>query len=97
MVNTVSLIELGCCFELRFYVPLDTKYVISETFFPANVLASTEETKNNILNANIDPEHKNTATHKHTHKNDVRLVASYDLRPETEQALLYRPYCTAPA
>ena len=25
---------------LRFYVPLDTKYVISETFFLANVLAS---------------------------------------------------------
>jgi len=25
--------------ELRFYVPLDTKKVISETFFPANLLA----------------------------------------------------------
>jgi len=25
--------------ELRFYVPLDTKWVISETFFPANLLA----------------------------------------------------------
>jgi len=25
--------------ELRFYVPLDTKQVILETFFPANLLA----------------------------------------------------------
>ena len=40
-------------FELRFYVPLDIKYVISETFFPANLLASTEQTKPNITKANI--------------------------------------------
>jgi len=33
--------------ELRFYVPLDTKQVISETFFPADLLASTEQTKPN--------------------------------------------------
>jgi len=26
-------------YAVRFYVPLDTKYVISETFFPANLLA----------------------------------------------------------
>jgi len=25
--------------ELRFYVPLDTKQVVSETFFPGNLLA----------------------------------------------------------
>ena len=25
--------------ELRFYIPLNTKQVISETFFPANLLA----------------------------------------------------------
>jgi len=31
--------------ELRFYIPLDTKQVISETLFPANVLASTAKTK----------------------------------------------------
>ena len=31
--------------ELRFYIPLNTKYVISETLFPANLLASTEKTK----------------------------------------------------
>jgi len=29
-------------FELRFYVPLDTKPVIAETFFPASLLASTK-------------------------------------------------------
>ena len=33
--------------ELRFHVPLDTKWVISETFFPAKLLASSEETKPN--------------------------------------------------
>jgi len=33
---------------LRFYVPLDAKSIISETFFPANLLACTsEETKPN--------------------------------------------------
>ena len=31
--------------ELRFYMPLDTKQVISEMLFPANVLTSTEKTK----------------------------------------------------
>jgi len=32
--------------EFRFYIPLDTTRVISETFFPANILAyRTEETK----------------------------------------------------
>jgi len=34
--------------ELRLHVSVDTKQVISETFFPANLLAySTEETKPN--------------------------------------------------
>jgi len=31
--------------ELRFYIPLNTKYVILEMHFPANLLASTEKTK----------------------------------------------------
>ena len=31
----------------RFCVPLDIKYVISETFFPANLLACTEKAKPN--------------------------------------------------
>jgi len=33
----------SCLIELRFYIPLDT-IVISEMFFPANLLASTEKT-----------------------------------------------------
>ena len=45
--------------ELRFYVQLIVKQVISETFFPANFLASTEETKPNTTKANIHPKHKN--------------------------------------
>jgi len=31
--------------ELRFYIPLATKKVISEMLFPANCLASIEKTK----------------------------------------------------
>ena len=31
--------------ELRFYSPLNTKWVISELLYPANLLASTEKTK----------------------------------------------------
>ena len=29
--------------ELRFYIPIDTKSFILETFFPANLLAGTEK------------------------------------------------------
>jgi len=31
--------------EFRFYIPLDTKWVISDMLFPANLLTSTEQTK----------------------------------------------------
>jgi len=31
--------------ELRFHIPLDTEYIISETLFLANLVASTEKTK----------------------------------------------------
>jgi len=44
---------LAWLIELRFYVPLDTKYVISETFFLVNLSASTEETKPNTTKAHI--------------------------------------------
>jgi len=52
--------ECNRTFELRFYVPLNTKQVISETIFPANLLDNTEETKPNTTEAKIHPEHKNT-------------------------------------
>jgi len=32
-------------FELKFYVQLDIKYIILETFSPGNLLASTEDSK----------------------------------------------------
>jgi len=32
--------------KLRFYIPVRTKYVISEMLFPAKFLASTEKNKN---------------------------------------------------
>jgi len=38
--------------ELRFHGPLDTKYVILETFFPAIFWRSTEKTKPNTTKAN---------------------------------------------
>jgi len=31
-------------YELRFYIPFDTKQVISDMLFPANLLTSTEKT-----------------------------------------------------
>ena len=33
---------------LRFYIPLDTKHVISEMLFPANLLTSTQKTKSHL-------------------------------------------------
>jgi len=33
--------------ELRFYSPLDTKYIISQIIFLANFLVSTKKTKTN--------------------------------------------------
>jgi len=39
------------------------KVLISQTFFPAYVLASTEETKPNSTKANIHPQHENTTIH----------------------------------
>ena len=44
--------------------PNQHKLVISETFFPANLMASTEETKPNTPTANIHSEHKNITTQK---------------------------------
>jgi len=43
---------------LRFYVSLNTKQVIWETLFPANLLASTEETKSITTKINIHTERK---------------------------------------
>jgi len=51
-----------------------------ETFFPANLLASTEETKPNVTKANIHLEHKNTTT-QNRQKLKPGLVTSYGLRP----------------
>jgi len=45
-------------YEILFYIPFDTKQVILETFFPATLLADTEETTLSTTKANIHPEHK---------------------------------------
>jgi len=55
-------------FELRFHVPLDAKFVISETFFPANLLASTEEAKPNTTKSN-----NTKIQHKMNTKNKARF------------------------
>ena len=48
---------------VHFYVLLDTKWVISERFFPANVLDTTGETKPNTTKQNIHLKHS-TRTQK---------------------------------
>ena len=50
-------------------------------FFPANLLASTEEMKPNMKKANIHPEHK-ILQHKMNTQKKLKsgVVASYDLR-----------------
>jgi len=54
--------EIEFEFDIRYYVPINTKLVTSKTFFPANLLATTEDTKANTSKANIRPEHKNATT-----------------------------------
>jgi len=41
--KSANILTEDVAFELRFYVPLGTKQVISETFFPANLLAADAE------------------------------------------------------
>jgi len=67
----------------KVYVPLDTKQDILETFFPANLLVCTEETKPGTIKANIHPEHKYTTQNKYK-KLKPGLVTSYDLWPGYE-------------
>ena len=55
--------------------PNQHKQVISETFFPANLMASIEETKPNTPKANIHSEHKNITT-QNKHKKLKGLVSS---------------------
>ena len=66
--------------ELRFHVPLSIKQVILEMFFPASLLASTEETKPNTTKANIHREHKNTTTQS-KHKLEMWANAQRDGHP----------------
>ena len=44
---------MGSLIELRFYVPLDTKQVISEMFSQPICWLSTEETKPNTTKASL--------------------------------------------
>jgi len=49
IINTVLLIDLFIC--TGFNVPIDPKLVILGTLLPANLLASTKETKFNTMKA----------------------------------------------
>jgi len=62
----------------KVYVSLDTKQDILETFFPANLLVCTEETKPNTIKGNIHPEHKYKTQNKYK-KLKPGFVTSYDL------------------
>jgi len=72
-------------YELRFYIPLDTKQVILETFFLSHRLASTKETKTNTTKASIHMEHKILQGKKLK----PGLVTSYTCSVEMEQAVFY--------
>jgi len=58
--------QIICLIELRFYIPLDTKYVILETFSPTVSWHSTKETKhtkskqhkNKVVSAKREKKHK---------------------------------------
>ena len=50
------------------------------TFFPANLLATTEETKSNITQENMHLEHKYTTTQNKHKKLKPGLLASCNIR-----------------
>ena len=52
---TTSVHYIDILIELRFYVPLNTKWVTSETFFPDNLLAKHRKTTSNTTKANMHP------------------------------------------
>ena len=67
-------------FELRFYVPLETKQTIAETFFPASFLASTVLKKlNSTQQKQTFVQNTKILQNKHKKLKPV-LVNSYDLR-----------------
>ena len=76
--------------EFGFYVPSDTKYVISQTFFPANLLVSwltTEKTKSNTIAANM---HAQQNISQQKPKLKLGLVASYDIQPGNGTGLFWK-------
>ena len=46
-------VQTSWLIELALYIPLNTKYVISEMLFPANLLTGTEKTKRKLETASI--------------------------------------------
>jgi len=61
VLKTMQLEPLGHFYrltELRFYIPLGTKQVISEMLFAANVLVTTEKNNHKIYNKHRLTEHK---------------------------------------
>jgi len=69
-------------FELWFYIPLDTKAVISETFPQANLLAWYERKLNLTQQMHAFTNQKKCTTTQNEHKKlKPSLVAFYDIRP----------------
>ena len=79
--------------ELWFYVPLDTKYVISRDVPQANLLAWYGKTKPNTTKAHIT-NHKKCTTTQNKHKNlKPSLDASYNIQPGNGEGLfLFRRF-----
>jgi len=72
---------------VHFYVLLDTKWVISERFFPVNVLDTTGETKRNTTKQNIHLKHS-TRTQNKQKKLKLGLIASYNFQSGNEAGIL---------
>ena len=72
---------------LRFYIALDTKWVISETFFPANLLDGVEKL-NLTQQKHAFTNQKKCTTRQNKHKKlKPSLVAFYNVRPGNGESL----------
>jgi len=75
--------------ELKFYVPLNTKYVILETFPKPISWLGMEKLNVTQLKHTFTNEKKCTTTQNKHKKLKPGLVASYDIRPENGEGLFW--------
>jgi len=77
-------------YQLRFYVPLDTKYVISETF-PKPISWLGMEKQNLTQQKHTFTYQKKFTTTQNKHRKNLKpgLVASYDIQPGNGEGLFW--------